>query len=113
MQTDGQTDMTKLILAFLNFAKAPKARDDRQIKNKLPENCLACFLRTFASALKKLSLLETVTGEPEIQKMSGNVCVADHDTGGLTGGRQSMKHAHTETKETERKSRATVMSGKK
>jgi alkaline phosphatase len=39
-----------------------------------------------------------VTGESEIQKMSGNVCVADHDTGGLTGGRQSMKHAHTETK---------------
>jgi len=45
--------------------------------------------------------------------MSGNVCVVDHDKGGLTGGRQSMKHAHTETKETERKSRATVMSGKK
>jgi len=53
-----------------------------------------------------------VTGELEIQKMSGNVCVADHDTRGLTGGRQSMKHAHTETKETARKSRATVMSGK-
>jgi len=36
MQPDGQTDMTKLIEAFLNFAKAPKARDDGQIKT----NCL-------------------------------------------------------------------------
>ena len=57
-----------------------------------------------------------MTGKSEIQKMSGNVCVcvcvSDHDTRGVTGGRQSMKHAHTETKETARKSRATVMSGK-
>jgi hypothetical protein len=26
MQTDGQTDMTKLIVAFRKFAKAPKIR---------------------------------------------------------------------------------------
>jgi len=26
MRTDGQTDMTKLIVAFHNFAKAPKNR---------------------------------------------------------------------------------------
>jgi hypothetical protein len=48
----------------------------------------------------------------DTKEMFGNVCVANHDTTGLTGGRQSMKHEHMETKGTERKSRATVMSGK-
>jgi len=38
MQTGEQTDMTKLIGALRNFAKAPKAREDGQIKNNLPEN---------------------------------------------------------------------------
>jgi hypothetical protein len=29
MRTDGQTDMTKLTVAFRNFAKAPKKRRGR------------------------------------------------------------------------------------
>jgi len=33
--TDGQTDMTKLIVPFRNFANAPKKKDGRRFERKL------------------------------------------------------------------------------
>jgi hypothetical protein len=34
MRTDGQTDLTKLIIAFRNFAKAPEKEKCRTMKTK-------------------------------------------------------------------------------
>ena len=50
-QMDGQTDMTKLIVAFRDFAKAPKNECWRALQHILPNRILQAFLSQACKAV--------------------------------------------------------------
>ena len=59
-QTDGRRDMTKLIVAFRNFSKAPKANKIHRLQGETPnwlQNISYMFLPSWAS-IKKIAVVE-------------------------------------------------------
>jgi len=52
MQTDGRTNMTKLIVAFRNFAEAQKKERERERDREKYMLCLECYTPTTALSIR-------------------------------------------------------------